>query len=68
MTLSKTKLCGNDQRNGRVLRNVLDCRGTAALAVDSGTFRIETRPCFAILWLRKTLRNVLDWRKSKHWR
>ena len=32
----------------------------AMCSVDSGTFRVETRPFFAILWLRKTLRNVLD--------
>ena len=39
---SKTKLCGDELRNGRVPRNVLDCRGTAALAVDSATFRIQS--------------------------
>ena len=39
---SKITLCGNEQRNGRVLRNLLDCLGTAALAVDSGAFRIQS--------------------------
>ena len=60
--LTKTKLCGDEQRNGGVLRNVLDCPRTAAFwnTLDSEW----TRPCFAILWLRGALRNVPDRRKE----
>ena len=39
---SKTKLCGDEQRNGGVPRDVLDCGGTAALENDSGALWIQS--------------------------
>ena len=42
-------------------RDVLDCTGTAAVAIDSGTLRIQSERLFATQWLREALRNVLDW-------
>ena len=39
---SKTELCGDGQRNGRVLRDVLDCGGTVTLENDSGTLWIQS--------------------------
>ena len=39
---SKTELCGDEQRNGTVQRDVLDCGGTVALENDSGALWIQS--------------------------
>ena len=39
----KAKLCGNEQRNGRVLCNVLDCGGAVTLENESAIFLIQCR-------------------------
>ena len=66
---SKTELCGDEQRNGRVLRDVLDCGGTVILQNDSGALWIQSEHdtllrlsgcagCCAESWI---------WEKSRHW-
>ena len=61
-SFSRRQLCGDEQWNGKKPRDVLDCIGNAALAIDSGTLRIQSEhDFFATQWLREALRNVLDW-------
>ena len=67
---SKTELCGNEQRDGRVLRDVLDCGGTVTLENDSGALWIQSERD-PLLRLSGCARHCAEsWiaRKSRRWR
>ena len=68
-SFSRRQSCVATSSNGGVRRDVMYCRGTAALAIVSGTLRIQIEhDPVAILCLREALRNVPDWVKSRRWR
>ena len=42
VTLATVELRGDEQRHGRVLRDVFDCGGATAHAVSAGSFRVQS--------------------------